>query len=53
VIHGKDRFFFFFGYQGQRQVQQQSQAAVNVFTPAELSGDYSRSNSTRTGQTRE
>ena len=49
VIHGKDRFFFFFGYQGQRQVQQQSQAAVNVFTPAELSGDYSRSNSTRTG----
>lgn len=49
VVDGRDRFFFFFGYQGQRLVAQQSTAAVNVFTPAEVNGDFSLSNSTRTG----
>ncbi len=49
VLNGKDRFFFFVGYQGQRLTQQQSTASVNVFSPAELQGDFSKSNSTRTG----
>lgn len=49
VVHGKDRFFFFVGYQGQRQVAQLTNPGVNVFTPAELGGDFSLSNGTRTG----
>jgi outer membrane receptor protein involved in Fe transport len=49
VAHGKDRMFFFFGYQGQRLVQQRTNPKVTVFTPAELQGDFSLSNSTRTG----
>src|SRR5713101_10166375 len=49
VTHGKDRMFFFFGYQGQRQVKQETNPLVTVFTPAELKGDFSLSNSTRTG----
>ncbi len=48
MVKGKDRFFFYVGYQGQRQVSQQTTAAVTVFTPAELKGDYSLSNSTGT-----
>jgi outer membrane receptor protein involved in Fe transport len=47
--NGRDKAFFFFSYQGQRQVQNQTTAAITVFTPAELNGDFSRSNSTRTG----
>jgi hypothetical protein len=43
VIHGRDRFFFFASYQGQRQVQTRTTAIVPVFTPAELTGDFSRS----------
>jgi hypothetical protein len=43
IISGKDRFFFFIGYQGQRQVQQQQNPSVTVFTPAELKGDFSHS----------
>ncbi len=42
VFNGKDRLFFFFGYQGQRQTQLQTTAKVNVYTPAELSGDFSK-----------
>jgi len=49
VASGKDRMFFFFGYQGQRLVQTQTNPLVTVFTPAELRGDFSLSNSTRTG----
>jgi hypothetical protein len=49
VAKGKDRMFFFFGYQGQRLVQTQTNPLVTVFTPAELKGDFSKSNSTRTG----
>jgi Carboxypeptidase regulatory-like domain/TonB-dependent Receptor Plug Domain/TonB dependent receptor len=49
VVHGKDRMFFFFGYQGQRLVQTQTNPLVTVFTPAELKGDFSLSNSSRTG----
>ena len=43
VVNGKDRFFFFAGYQGQRQVASQTTASITTFTPAELRGDYSRS----------
>lgn len=46
---GKDHFFFFASYQGQRLSQLQTQSATTVPTPAELNGDFSRSNSTRTG----
>ena len=45
----KDKFFFFSGWQSQRQSQLRPSPKLTVFTPAELSGDFSRSNSTRTG----
>jgi outer membrane receptor protein involved in Fe transport len=41
LVNGKDRFFFFVGYQGQKLSQQQSTGAGTVFTPAELTGDFS------------
>ncbi len=40
----KDRFFFFFGYQGQRQsqiVKPSGSQEVQVYTPAQLRGDFS------------
>ncbi len=43
LINGKDRFFFFFAYQGQRQTATQSQGLVSTYTPAELTGDFSQS----------
>lgn len=44
VVQGKDRLFYFFGYQGQRQnATQLGPTAVPVFTPAELHGDFSHS----------
>ena len=49
TYNGRDKAFFFVSYQGQRQVQNQTTAEVTVYTPAELMGDFSRSNSTRTG----
>jgi hypothetical protein len=45
LFHGKDRFFFFVDYSGQRQVQQQSTTGVSTFTPAQLNGDFSGANS--------
>jgi hypothetical protein len=42
VVHGKDRFFFFVGYQGQRQTQKQTLNSFQTFTPAELNGDFSQ-----------
>jgi hypothetical protein len=42
VINGKDRFFFFFGYQGQRQSSVQVNPQVTTFTPAELTGNFSQ-----------
>lgn len=41
----KDKLFFFFSYQGQRQSSTASQDAVRVYTPSELKGDFSRSGS--------
>ena len=42
VVHGKDRFFFFIGYQGQRQTQAVNSLLTQVFTPAQLQGDFSQ-----------
>ena len=49
VIRGKDRFFFFVAYQGQRLAQLSTTSKVTVFTPTELKGDFSRSNASGTG----
>ncbi|MDP8983143.1 MAG: carboxypeptidase regulatory-like domain-containing protein [Acidobacteriota bacterium] len=46
---GKDRMFWFMGYQGQRLVDTELARGTNTYTPAELSGDFSRSNSARNG----
>ena len=42
LIHGKDRFFFFFGYQGQRQSSVQVNPQVTTYTPLELTGNFSQ-----------
>jgi len=42
LLNGRDRFFFFVGYQGQRLSQQESTGTGTVFTPAELTGDFSQ-----------
>jgi hypothetical protein len=41
LISGRDKFFFFIGYQSQRLVQTVQNPAVQVYTPAELGGDFS------------
>lgn len=41
VVNGRDRFFFFVGYQGQRLSQQETTGLGTVFTPAQLNGDFS------------
>jgi len=42
LVHGKDRFFFFVGYQGQRLSQLQTNGQIPVFTPAEVNnGNFS------------
>jgi hypothetical protein len=47
LVDGKDRFFFFFGYQGQRQTATVNPSGfVTTFTPAELNGDFSNFNGT-------
>lgn len=38
----KDRMFYFFGYQGQRQISITHGSAVTTYTPAELTGDFSQ-----------
>jgi Carboxypeptidase regulatory-like domain/TonB dependent receptor len=40
-LNGKDRFFFFFGYQGQRLAATVNQGFVTTYTPAEITGDFS------------
>ncbi len=37
----KDKLFYYFGYQGQRQASVIVNPGVGVFTPAELGGDFS------------
>jgi hypothetical protein len=41
LVHGKDRFFFFVGYQGQKQTQNQSTNGIQTFTPQQITGDFS------------
>jgi hypothetical protein len=41
LVHGQDRFFFFVGYQGQKQTQTQPANSFQTFTPNELNGDFS------------
>jgi len=38
----KDRLFYFFGYQGQRQISVTHGQAVTTYTPAELNGNFSQ-----------
>ena len=42
VLEGKDRFFFFVAYQGQRQTQSVVEPQITTFTPNELKGDFSQ-----------
>jgi len=42
LVNGRNKLFFFFGYQGQRQTGTQIGSAVTVFTPAELQGNFSQ-----------
>jgi hypothetical protein len=46
VFSGKDRFFFFVAYQGQRLVQAETQNQISTFTPAELGGNFSQAGPT-------
>ncbi len=43
------RLFFFITYEGQRQSDLTSTSKINVFTPAELNGDFSHGNASGTG----
>ncbi len=45
VYNGKDKLFFFFSYEGQRQSQLTQEGKVNTFTPAEATGDFSHAGS--------
>jgi Carboxypeptidase regulatory-like domain len=38
----KNKLFFFFGYEGQRQTQTQTGQLDDVYTPAELTGNFSQ-----------
>lgn len=49
VVNGRDKLFFFGSYQGQRQTQTARAGQTTVFTPAELRGDFSRSNESGDG----
>jgi len=44
LLDGKDRFFFFFGYQGQRQTATVNQGLITTYNPTELTGDFSNFN---------
>jgi hypothetical protein len=50
LVNGKDRFFFFVGYQGQKLSEQQTTGIGPVFTPAQLTGDFSQSGQPGNGQ---
>ena len=42
LLEGKDRYFFFVSYQGQRQTETEVESDITTFTPAELGGDFSQ-----------
>jgi hypothetical protein len=41
ILRGRDRLFFSFGYQGQRQNAALTESAVTVYTPDQLNGNFS------------
>jgi hypothetical protein len=43
VVNGRDRLFFFVAYQSQRRSELQASSRIQVYTPAELNGDFSHS----------
>lgn len=43
IFNGRNKLFFFFSYEGQRQVANVNQGNVPTFTPAEANGDFSAS----------
>jgi hypothetical protein len=45
----KEKLFFFSGWQSQRLSQLRTTSKIKIFTPAELAGDFSRSNTSGTG----
>jgi outer membrane receptor protein involved in Fe transport len=49
VINGKDRVFWFVGWQSQRQTALVQNPSVVTYTPRELTGDFSLSNAARNG----
>jgi hypothetical protein len=50
LIHrSSNKLFFFVGYQGQRQSDLASTSKVGVFTAAEMTGDFSHSNTAHNG----
>jgi Carboxypeptidase regulatory-like domain/TonB-dependent Receptor Plug Domain/TonB dependent receptor len=42
LVHGKDKFFFFVDYQGQRETSKVTTSGIVTFTPAQLGGDFSQ-----------
>lgn len=42
LLEGKDRFFFFVSYQGQRETQGVVESQITTFTPNELQGNFSQ-----------
>lgn len=41
IVNGRDKLFFFVGYQGQRQTDAQQEPQITTFTNAEANGDFS------------
>jgi Carboxypeptidase regulatory-like domain/TonB-dependent Receptor Plug Domain/TonB dependent receptor len=42
IVDGRNKLFFFFAYQGQRQTALQQAGKVQTYTPAEAQGDFSQ-----------
>ena len=42
ILNGRNKLFFFFSYQGQKQNQVVPQGEVQTYTPAEANGDFSQ-----------
>ena len=45
ILHGRNKLFFFFSYQGQKQSALKLEGQVPTFTPAEAQGDFSQADS--------
>ncbi len=42
IVNGRNKLFFFFSYQGQKQTQVQLEGKVPTYTPAEAQGNFSQ-----------